>query len=135
MAQQYKPSIDAPVLRIMVLETDLPHPDTQSEKGTFGEIVHHHFSAAGKEHHPPLGVETDQMFVVTEEGGQMPKFSDFEGFHGLLITGSMYDAHGSNQWILDLLEVLRGMSLFFCSHLISTSFAKCILAFFSSICD
>lgn len=108
MAQHYRPTINAPMLRIMVLETDLPHPDTHAEKGSFGEIVHHLFSVAGKEHHPPLGVETDQVFVVTEQGGRMPKYSDFEGFDGLLITGSMYDAHGNDQWILDLLEVLRG---------------------------
>lgn len=111
MEQRYKPTTDAPVVRLMVLETDLPHPDTQSEKGSFGDIIHHHFSAAGKEHHPPLGVETDQVFVVTEQGGRMPKVSDFDGFDGLLITGSMYDAHGSNQWILDLLQLLKGEPL------------------------
>lgn len=70
MAQHFKPTIDASVLKIMVLETDTPHPDTQTEKGSFGEIVHRHFSDAGKEHHPPLGVETDQVFVVTEKGGK-----------------------------------------------------------------
>ena len=110
MEQRFKPTTDAPIVRLMVLETDLPHPDTQSEKGSFGEIVHHHFSTAGKEHHPPLGVETDQIFVVTEQGGRMPKYRDFEGFDGLLITGSMYDAHGNNQWILDLLHLLEGKS-------------------------
>lgn len=108
MAQHYKPSIDAPVVRIMVLETDKPHPDTQDEKGSFGEIVHSHFSRAGEEHHPPLGVETDQVFVVTEQGGRMPNFDEFQGFDGLMITGSMFDAHGDNDWILQLLGLLRG---------------------------
>lgn len=108
MAQQYKPTIDAPLVKIMVLETDTPHPDTAHEKGSFGEILHEHMCKAGREHHPPLGVETDQVFVVTEEGGRMPKVEEFEGFDGLLITGSMYDAHGDNQWILDLLDLLKG---------------------------
>ena len=108
MAQQFRPRIDAPVVRIMVLETDRPHPDTESEKGRFGDIVHRHFSTAGKEHHPPLGVETDQIFVVTEQGGRMPEYPDFDPYDGILITGSMYDAHGDNQWILDLLELLKG---------------------------
>ena len=63
-----------------------------------------------KEHYPPLGVETGQIFVVTEKGGRMPSYRDFEGFDGLLITGSMYDAHGNNQWILDLLHLLEGKS-------------------------
>jgi GMP synthase-like glutamine amidotransferase len=107
MSQRFQPTITSDVIRLMVLETDKPHPDTESEKGSFGEIVHRHFSNAGKSHHPPLGVETDQLFVVTEQGGQMPKFEDFDGFHGLLITGSMFDAHGNNQWILDLLELLK----------------------------
>ncbi|KAI6779769.1 uncharacterized protein J7T54_005799 [Emericellopsis cladophorae] len=107
MLHRYKPTITSDIVRLMVLETDKPHPDTQSEKGSFGEIVHRHFSDAGKAHHPPLGVETDQVFVVTEQGGQMPKFQDFDGFDGLLITGSMYDAHGDNQWIQDLLALLK----------------------------
>lgn len=110
MAQRYKPTIDAPVVRIMVLETDKPHPDTQTEKGSFGEILHRHFSRAGEAHHPPLGIETDQEFVVTEQGGRMPSYDEFEGFDGLLITGSMFDAHGDNDWILQLLELLQGQS-------------------------
>ena len=108
MAQVYKPTSDSPLVRLMVLETDKPHPDTASERGSFGQIVHHHFSKAGEAHHPPLAVETDQVFVVTEQGGQMPKKEEFEGYHGLLITGSMFDAHGNNQWILDLLTLLKG---------------------------
>lgn len=108
MAKRFAPTLDAPVVRLMVLETDEPHPDTKTERGSFGEILHHHMTKAGAAHRPPLGVETDQVFVVTEKGGRTPRFEDFEGFHGLLITGSMYDAHGHNQWILDLLQVLKG---------------------------
>lgn len=106
--RHYQPDIKANVVRIMVLETDRPHPDTETEKGSFGDIVQRHFSSAGRDHHPPLGVETDQVFVVTEQGGRMPEYHEFDGFDGLLITGSMYDAHGDNQWILDLLELLKG---------------------------
>jgi hypothetical protein len=93
----------------MVLETDRPHPDTQSEKGSFGDIVHAHFSKAGAAHHPPLVVETSQVFVVTEQGGRMPKTEEFSGFDGLLITGSVYDAHGNNPWIMELLALLKGL--------------------------
>lgn len=108
MAQVYKPTSDSPLLRLMVLETDKPHPDTESERGSFGQILHHHFSNAGEAHHPPLAIETSQVFVVTEQGGRMPAKEEFEGYHGLLITGSMYDAHGDNEWILDLLKLLKG---------------------------
>ncbi|KAL4956599.1 class I glutamine amidotransferase-like protein [Aspergillus filifer] len=107
MDQTYKPTPTAPVVRLMVLETDKPHPDTYSERGTFGQILHEHFSIAGRAHHPPLGVETDQIFVVTEQGGRMPTVEEFNGFDGLLITGSVYDAHGDNEWILQLLKLLR----------------------------
>ncbi|KAL4796590.1 class I glutamine amidotransferase-like protein [Aspergillus venezuelensis] len=107
MDQKYKPTPTAPVVRLMVLETDKPHPDTYSERGTFGQILHEHFSIAGRAHHPPLGVETDQVFVVTEQGGRMPTAEEFDEFDGLLITGSVYDAHGDNEWILQLLNLLR----------------------------
>jgi len=96
-----------PVVRMMVLETDEPHHETQSRRGTFGEILHHHFADAGRAHDPPLGIETDRRFVVTENGGTMPKVSDFQDCHALLITGSMYDAHGDNPWILELLDLLK----------------------------
>ena len=109
MAQLFQPTNDAPALKLMVLETDLPHPDTQSEKGSFGEILHEHFSRAGAAHHPPLAVKTNQVFVVTEKGGRMPRKEEFDGYDGLLITGSVYDAHGDNPWILELLDLLKGM--------------------------
>jgi hypothetical protein len=48
-------------------------------------------------------------FVVTDKGGEIPEASEFEGFHAVLITGSMYDAHGNNQWILDLLDLIKGL--------------------------
>ncbi|GJN68052.1 hypothetical protein PLICBS_002095 [Purpureocillium lilacinum] len=111
MAQHYKPDIDSPTVRLMVLETDRPHPDTESERGSFGAIVHHHFSKAGRAHHPPLGVQTDQVFVVTEEGGRIPTVDEFRDHDGLLITGSMYDAYGDNQWIIDLLALLKDLWL------------------------
>lgn len=95
------------VVRLMVLETDKPHEDTETKRGSFGEILHNHFTKAGEEHDPPLGVETDMVYIVTEEGGRMPKLEEFDGFNGILITGSKYDAHGDNPWILDLLKLLR----------------------------
>lgn len=109
MDKTYKPKESAPVVRIMVLETDIPHPDTYSARGSFGQILHSHFSKAGRAHHPPLGVETDQVFVVTEQGGRMPTVNDFDRFDGLLITGSVYDAHANNEWILQLLDLLKAL--------------------------
>jgi hypothetical protein len=94
---------------MMILETDEPHRKTQSRRGTFGSVLHKHFADAGAAHDPPLGIETDRRFVVPEKGGEIPRFEDFEGCHALLITGSMYDAHGDDGWILELLGLLRGL--------------------------
>ncbi|KAJ5972803.1 uncharacterized protein N7479_002721 [Penicillium vulpinum] len=107
MDKIYKPTESAPIVRIMVLETDIPHPDTYSARGSFGQILYTHFAKAGRAHHPPLAVETDQVFVVTEKGGRMPTVDDFDRFDGLLITGSIYDAHANNEWILQLLDLLK----------------------------
>lgn len=108
-AQQDKPG--RPVVRMIVLETDEPHPETKSRRGTFGEILHHHFAAAGNAHDPPLGIETDMRYIVTEKGGAVPKYEEFEGCHALLITGSMFSATGDNPWILELLDLLRGLAV------------------------
>ncbi|KAK6210477.1 U2 snRNP complex subunit [Pestalotiopsis sp. IQ-011] len=94
-------------IRMMVLETDEPDESTRNERGSFAEILHHHFTIAGHNHTPPLGIETDQRFVVAERGGRVPTFDEFDGVHSILITGSVFDAHGNNQWILDLLQLLR----------------------------
>ncbi|KAF7519515.1 hypothetical protein G7054_g13070 [Neopestalotiopsis clavispora] len=94
-------------VRMMVLETDEPDKDTFKERGSFAEILHHHFATAGRNHSPPLGIETDQRFVVTERGGRVPRYDEFDDVHSILITGSVFDAHGNNEWILELLQLLR----------------------------
>lgn len=96
-----------PVVRMMVLETDEPHEDDIERRGSFGHILHHHFISAGKGHDPYLDIETEKRFVVTEMGGKVPRVEEFVGFHAVLITGSKYDAHGDNPWILELLDLLR----------------------------
>ncbi|KAK3315950.1 class I glutamine amidotransferase-like protein [Apodospora peruviana] len=96
-----------PRVRMMVLETDEPSRETKKLRGSFSEILHKHFADAGEAHDPPLGIETDRRFVVTDQGGKIPKYEEFESCHALLITGSMYDAHGDNPWILELLDLLK----------------------------
>ncbi|KAL2167996.1 hypothetical protein VTG60DRAFT_531 [Thermothelomyces hinnuleus] len=113
MAEELEASAfrDRPVVRMMVLETDEPHPETKSRCGTFGEILHHHFLDAGNAHDPPLGIETDTRYVISEKGGSMPKFQDFKNCHALLITGSTYSASGNDPWILELLALLKELWL------------------------
>jgi len=92
---------------ILVLETDEPHPDTQQEHGSFGDIFRRLFIQAGENHDPPLEVELRQHFVVEDPdngmNGHVPNASEIgEDIHAVLITGSMYDAHGDDPWVLRL---------------------------------
>ena len=97
-----------PKVRMLVLETDEPHPETVRRRGTYGAIFDELFSNAGKEHSPPLEVETTMTFVVEAEGGKVPAVSDIgDDVHAILLTGSMYDAHGDDEWILKLLDLIR----------------------------
>lgn len=99
---------DRPVVRMIVLETDMPDPKTQSRHGTFGEILHEHFVRAGDAHDPPLGIETDTRYIVNEKTSDMPKYHDFDDYDALLITGSVYSANDNDPWILNLLMLLKG---------------------------
>ncbi|KAK4631087.1 Putative glutamine amidotransferase-like protein [Fulvia fulva] len=101
-------------VKILVLETDEPHPDTQHEKGSFADIFNHLFTKAGQSHDPPLGVELDQHFVVDDpehnHHGHVPHASEIpEDVHAILITGSMYDAHGDDPWIVQLRELVKNL--------------------------
>ena len=91
----------------MVFETDEPHPDTTAENGSFGQIFDDLFKTAGDKHDPPLGIETVMKFVVESKGGKLPTMEELEDVHAILITGSMFDAHGDDEWILKLLKLLK----------------------------
>lgn len=103
-----KPAVHDDYVRMLVLETDEQHPDDHRESGSFGEVLDSVFKKAGDDHDPPLGVETVITFVVEEKGGSVPKVEDMQDIHAILITGSMYDAHGDAPWILKLVELIQG---------------------------
>ncbi|KAK0643697.1 GMP synthase [Cercophora newfieldiana] len=96
-----------PAVGMMILEADEPHPKTTQRSGTFAEILHRHFVAAGDAHDPPLGVTSNSIFIVSDRGGRIPKLEEFKNYHAVLITGSIHDAHGDDPWILELLDLLR----------------------------
>lgn len=95
-------------VRMIVLETDEPDPGTSREKGSFGDVLNTLLKTAGVKHDPPLGIETVMRFVVEPKGGQVPTMEELQGVHAVLITGSMYDAHGNDEWILKLIKLLQG---------------------------
>lgn len=93
---------------MLVLETDEPHPDTQKEKGSFGVVLNELLRKAGEEHDPSLGIETVMQYVVEPEGGKVPKAEDIgDEIHAIIITGSCWDAHGDDEWILKLMAFIR----------------------------
>ena len=92
---------------MLVLETDEPHPETITRRGTYGAIFHELFTKAGDGHDPPLGIETKMIYVVENDGGSVPQFNDIGDIHAILLTGSMYDAHGNDAWILKLIKLIE----------------------------
>lgn len=99
-------------VHMLVLETDEPHPETKDRKGSFGQVFHNLFTEAGSEHEPPLKVETSMHYVVddpyNEHFGHVPAASEIpDSTTAILITGSMYDAHGNDAWVMQLLELLK----------------------------
>jgi hypothetical protein len=108
MADKFSCSDFPNKVRMMVFETDEQHPQDEREKGTFGDVLHNLFATAGKNHHPPLGIESAMKFVVESKGGRVPNVDELKDVHAILITGSMFDAHGDDEWILKLIKLLRG---------------------------
>lgn len=95
-------------VRMLVLETDQTFKDTVKRKGgTFGQILHDLFEEAGRRNDPPLEIETVMKFVVEAEGGKIPELDDLGNIHAILLTGSKYDAHGNDAWIVKLVEWIQ----------------------------
>jgi GMP synthase-like glutamine amidotransferase len=97
---------------MLVLETDEPHPETQKEKGTFGEILNALLQTAGEEHEPSLGIETVMQYIVEDNGGKLPEAEDItDDIHAIIITGSVYDAHSNVKWIVKLMDLIKRTAL------------------------
>lgn len=95
-------------VRMLVLETDEPHPETQKEKGSFGEILNALLEEAGQEHEPSLGIETVMQYIVEDNGGKLPEANEItDDIHAIIITGSVYDAHSSIEWIVKLMDLIK----------------------------
>jgi hypothetical protein len=104
-------------VRMLVLETDETHPETQKEKGSFGNVLDSLLKEAGEEHEPKLEIETMMQYVVESDGGKVPEAWEItEDMHAVLITGSVYDAHGDEEWIHKLMRLIKRAYLFFFPH-------------------
>jgi hypothetical protein len=96
-------------VRMLVLETDDSHPETQKEQGGFGDVLGKLFKEAGDEHVPQLGIETLMHYVIEEKGGRVPKVEEIgDEIHAIMITGSVYDAHSDVEWIKKLMKFIKG---------------------------
>ncbi|KAK4102772.1 class I glutamine amidotransferase-like protein [Parathielavia hyrcaniae] len=101
-------SNDPEKVRMLVLETDETHPDTQKETGSFGDVLGQLLKRAGDEHEPRLGIETVMKYVVEPEGGAVPALEEIgDDIHAILITGSCWDAHGDDPWLHKLMKLIR----------------------------
>ena len=99
-------------IHLLVLETDEPHPETQDRRSSFGQIFNDLFARAGSEHDPPLRVTTAMHYIVNDpangQHGHVPSASEIpQDIKAILITGSVYDAHGDDEWIMQLLSLLK----------------------------
>jgi hypothetical protein len=98
-------------VRMLVLETDDPHPDTQEEVGSFGEVLNEVLVRAGEQHDPKLAISTIIHYAVEPRGGRIPEPSEItEDIHAILITGSVYDAHSNDAWVLKLMDLIKRKS-------------------------
>jgi hypothetical protein len=63
---------------------------------------------AGEQHHPKLAIETIIHYAVEPRGGRIPEPSEItDDIHAILITGSVYDAHSNDEWVLKLLDLIK----------------------------
>lgn len=110
---------------MLVLETDQTFEETAERKGSFGQIFHELFSKAGQDHDPPLEIETLMKFIVEPEGGKLPTAEEVGEVDAVLITGSNYDAHGDDEWILKLIERIRSMFILSLQSVIANEGQRC----------
>ncbi|KAK5074273.1 hypothetical protein LTS08_005225 [Lithohypha guttulata] len=100
-------------VHMLIFETDEPHPETKDRKGGgFAKVFDELFTKAGSEHDPPLSIETSMHYVVDDpdngHNGHVPNTDEIpESIKAILITGSMYDAHGNDKWVKQLLSLLE----------------------------
>jgi hypothetical protein len=106
------PSNNAKAIDLLVFETDEPHPEAKERKGSFGRIFDDLFEQAGSYHDPPLDVRTTMHYIVddpkNDKRGHVPRAEEIPAStRAVLITRSVYDAHGNDRWTLRLLELLE----------------------------
>lgn len=95
-------------IRLLVLEAEEPHPEIQDRRGRYHDMFHELFSNAGARENPPIKVKSDARYIVEEEN-PLPTMEEMrEKYDGVVISGSNYDAHGNNEWILKLVSWLQG---------------------------
>ncbi|XP_057848339.2 gamma-glutamyl peptidase 5 isoform X1 [Cryptomeria japonica] len=79
-----------------VLETGYSSEYTQMKYGGYGKMVQNLCKDTG---------EVWDIFRVME--GEFPSQEELHKYDGFVLTGSSYDAHGNEDWILKLCDVLR----------------------------
>lgn len=95
-------------VRLLVLEAELPHPEVHERRGRLVHMFEEIFRKAGDQQKPPINVEVSSRFIVDGEE-KLPSMSEMrENYDAVLVTGSEFDAHGDDEWILRLIEWIQG---------------------------
>lgn len=112
---------DRPI-KLLVLETDIlpgsrdcPMKGDENGAGSIGSAFQSLFTHVGQRQDPPLSVEVSSIYIVgntddpsQSHEGRLPELKEMKDYDGVLITGSKHDAHGDSEWIVKLLDWLRG---------------------------
>lgn len=111
---------DRPI-KLLVLETDILPGSRDSPKGdengtgSIGSAFQSLFTHVGQHQDPPLAVDVSSIYIVgntddpsQNHQGKLPELKEMKDYDGVLITGSKHDAHGDSEWIIKLLDWLRG---------------------------
>eukprot|EP00271_Cylindrocystis_brebissonii_P000532 TRINITY_DN10649_c0_g1_i1.p1 TRINITY_DN10649_c0_g1~~TRINITY_DN10649_c0_g1_i1.p1 ORF type:complete len:344 (-),score=36.92 TRINITY_DN10649_c0_g1_i1:518-1549(-) len=85
------------IRRFAVLQTGHASPYTEKAHGTYGEL----FTNMLRD---PVGEEWTTFSVID---GEFPTEEDLEKFEGWVVTGSRHDAHGTEEWIERLCQMLQ----------------------------
>jgi GMP synthase-like glutamine amidotransferase len=92
-------------LHFALLKNDTPLPDVVKNAGDYGAQFATIFKKAADS--KKLTITWDVFDVVNEQA--YPSFKDVENgkYHAIVLTGSKYNAHDNDPWILKLVEFNR----------------------------
>ncbi|RPA75908.1 GMP synthase [Ascobolus immersus RN42] len=94
-------------VKLLVLETDVTLEPVQDSHGSYADLFEKTFKRVAKEQDPPIDIKVHSIYIVGEHHCNLPSEDELQNYNAVLITGSKYDAHGDDKWILELQAWIR----------------------------